>query len=111
MFVRDLEGPTLRAALATALELPFKIIPPEYSTGNRILVDGAREYFRPDVHWPQGGPLIDEHWRDATAWLIGEFGPNWRDRIDGLPGGILVWFCRAIVGAKSGDTVNVQQLG
>lgn len=110
LFVKDLEGPMLRAALATALDLKFTIVPPAYSVGNRILIEGGREYFRPDVHWPQGGPLIDTHWREATAWLIDQFGPNWRDEIDGLPGSILVWFCRAIVGSKFGDVVDVQHL-
>ncbi|MNG16092.1 hypothetical protein D3C85_15240 [compost metagenome] len=111
MNVADLEGPSLRVMVAKALGYTYSVVRTEYGTGPRVLVEGHREYFRPDCDWAQGGRLIDNHWRDATAWLIDHLGPNWRDDVDGVPGSILVWFCRGIVGSVYGNVVGINNEG
>lgn len=107
--VETLTGIGLRYALATALELTFTVRPPVYGLGYRILVTGEPDFFRPEISWVQGGPLVETHWRETTAWLSEHFGPNWRDRVDGKSGRLLFWLCRGIVGARLGDTVQVPE--
>ncbi|MCY1280719.1 hypothetical protein D9M68_19010 [compost metagenome] len=109
MNTTDLEGLALRIMLAKALCLTYTIVRAEYGIGPRVLVQGRREYFRPDQDWAQGGLLMDSHWRPATAWLIKQLGPNWRDNVDGKPGDLMIWFCRGIVGSHLGDEVECPQ--
>lgn len=106
----DLEGLELRIMLAKALGYTYTVVDAEYGIGARVLVQGHREYFRPEQDWAQGGPLINAHWRASTAWLIDQLGPNWRDNVDGNPGDLLVWFCRGIVGSHFGHEIECLQL-
>lgn len=108
--IETLAGPRLRHAVAAVLKKEFTVDKePTYGVGHRILIKGDKEFFRPDVNWEQGGPLVDTHWRAITAWLIETLGPNWRDNIDGRRGDILVWFMRGLVGSVCGTHVGVPE--
>lgn len=103
--VAHLRGVCLRYFVAQALAYSFKLVEPTYGVGHRIHVQGAREYFRPDVDWTQLGPLLETHWREINAWLLDYFGPNWQQQVDGTTGALQRWFCIALVGAKLGNRV------
>lgn len=105
----ELSGVQLRFMLALAIGRNPNIIGAEYGVGSRVLIEGERGYFRPDVDWSQLGALLDVYWRHSTSWLISHFGPNWRDNIDGTKGSIQIWFCRGIVGSHLGDEVECLQ--
>lgn len=105
--VEDLSRVPLRYVLATALDLEFRLDPPAYGLGHRLLAKGYQGYFRPDVDWVQFGALLEAHWREGTLWLEAHFGPNWRDEIGGKAGGIQHWLCIAIVGSKLGPEVAI----
>lgn len=100
----SLQGFNLRYALV--LGKTFTIIPPEYGLGPRIRVEGEGEYYRPDVNWVQTGKLIEAYWIDIVGWLEAKLGPEWPTKILS-DGGPRVWFCRAVVGFRHGDTVSI----
>jgi len=107
--VEELIGASLRYALATALGLKFQVYTPTYGLGYRISCQGMSEFYRPDVDWLQGGPLVETHWREATAWLQDHLGPDWKDQIGSSRGALLRWLCRGIVGSRVGKTIMIPE--
>ena len=67
--------------------------------------------WRPSKDWSQGGPLIDEYWEAISSQLdnwsfedCGEYSP-WQ-AWETFQKNKLVWFMRALVASKYGDTIN-----
>ena len=78
-------------------------------TGNMScwLADNPRTAFHPSNTWRQGGWVVERNWLRASEWLSANLGSDWPEKLGGQSRGILLWFCRAAVAIKLGDTVQV----
>ena len=105
----ELEGAALDWAVGRAAGVDFG--PDSLQSPREVIVGGyqgrPRVQWAPRLFWSQLGPLVDRFWREITSWLFDRFNTKWRDSIDGMPGDIQLWFCRAIAGSVFGDTVGI----
>lgn len=84
-----------------------------HDRGGIKLVESIRSIYSPSIDWSQGGPLIDKH--QASAHYQAHLADA-QFRYSAGPAGSGFWcygptaliaFCRSLVKAKLGDTVQV----